>query len=122
MADRTRGLFGKFRVSRVDGSDEPGGKHEGADYFVLDLTHDPHAPAAIRAYAESCERDGYELLARDLRERLMPPGTTWPEMGMHGARCGDCREWLQVVRPGKYQCDNPNCPSPPLGAGDSEKE
>jgi len=25
--------------------------------------------------------------------------------------CGDCGQELQVVRPGKYQCDNPACPS-----------
>ena len=30
---------------------------------------------------------------------------TWPEMGMEAQRCGNCGKWLQIVRPGKYQCD-----------------
>jgi len=25
--------------------------------------------------------------------------------------CGDCGQHLTIVRPGKYQCDNPHCPS-----------
>lgn len=66
MGDRSRGLYNKFEVRRVDGSSEPGGKHHGCDYFVLDLTHDPHAAAAIAAYADSCEAE-YPLLAADLR-------------------------------------------------------
>jgi hypothetical protein len=66
MGDKTRGLFDKFRVSRTDGTDAPGGKHDGCHYFVLDMTHDRHAFAAIRAYAESAREDGYNLLADDL--------------------------------------------------------
>jgi len=27
------------------------------------------------------------------------------------ARCGSCKQELTLVRPGKYQCDNENCPS-----------
>jgi hypothetical protein len=27
------------------------------------------------------------------------------------ARCGDCGGWMTVVRPGKVQCDNPDCGS-----------
>lgn len=69
MGDRTRGLFGKFIVRRVDGTDAPGGKHDGCDYFVLDVTHDPHAIPALRAYAASCRGDGYELLADDLNRK-----------------------------------------------------
>lgn len=65
MGDVTRGLYGKFRVERVDGSDKAGGKHDGCDYFVLDLTHDPHAIPAIKAYIASCNKD-YRLLADDL--------------------------------------------------------
>lgn len=67
MGDRNRGIFHKFNVARTDGSSEPGGKHESCFYFVLDCDHDPHAIPAILAYAESCERDGYEELAADLR-------------------------------------------------------
>lgn len=46
-----QGMFRKFDVRRVDGSDQPGGKHHGCKYFVLDLDHDKAAPAAMRAYA-----------------------------------------------------------------------
>jgi len=65
MGDRTRGLYGKFRIERTDGKSAPGEKHDGCEYFVLDLTHDPHAPPALRAYADAC-RAGYPLLAADL--------------------------------------------------------
>ena len=79
MGDRNRGLYGKFEVRRVDGSDGPGGKHGGCDYFVLDITHDPHALPALRAYAASCGRAGYEMLARDIMKKVRlaanPEGT-----------------------------------------------
>lgn len=26
-------------------------------------------------------------------------------------RCGDCGEYLELVRPGKWQCINPTCPA-----------
>lgn len=71
MGDKTRGLYEKYTVTRNDGSSEPGGKHHGCEYFVLDLTHDPHASAALRAYADSCAAD-YPLLAADLRSKLPP--------------------------------------------------
>lgn len=48
-------LYRKFHVERIDGTDQPGGKHECCEYFVLDLDHDPHAAPALRAYAASCE-------------------------------------------------------------------
>lgn len=65
MGDRTRGIYHKFNVTRVDGSSAPGGKHDGCFYFVLDLDHDPHAKAALKAYADSC-RNEYPKLAADL--------------------------------------------------------
>lgn len=49
-----QGLFQKYVVRRVDGSDHPGGKHHGCRYWVLDLAHDQHAPEAMRAYASAC--------------------------------------------------------------------
>lgn len=61
-----RGLYKKFRVERVDGTDAPGGKHDGCRYFVLDLTHDPYAMPAIRAYARAAAKY-YPALAADLR-------------------------------------------------------
>jgi hypothetical protein len=66
MGDKSRGLYNKFHIQRVDGSHKPGGKHDGCEYFVLDLTHDKHAKAALLAYAESCKTE-YPLLSHDLR-------------------------------------------------------
>lgn len=63
--DETEGLYQKFWVSRTDGSSLPGEKHEKCRYFVLDLVHDEHAPAALRAYAGSCAEE-YPELAADL--------------------------------------------------------
>lgn len=69
MGDTTQGLYKKFVVDRYDGSGEPGGKHAGCEYFVLDLTHDPFAWPALAAYAEACEAE-YPLLAADLQKKL----------------------------------------------------
>jgi hypothetical protein len=66
MGDKTRGLFHKFNVYRVDGTGAAGKKHVGCWYFVLDCDHDPHAKAALQAYSKSCATD-YPLLAADLR-------------------------------------------------------
>jgi len=68
VPDTGQGLFQKFEVRQTDGSSEPGGKHEGCEYFVLDTDHDPHARAALSAYADACEFT-HPLLARDLRLR-----------------------------------------------------
>lgn len=65
MGDKSRGLYNKFRIQRADGSHKFGGKHHGCQYFVLDLTHDKHAKAALLAYAESC-KDEYPFLSHDL--------------------------------------------------------
>lgn len=69
MSDKSRGLYNKFRVERTDGSSAPGGKHHGCDYFVLDLTHDPYAVAALLAYADACDA-AYPQLASDLRSKI----------------------------------------------------
>lgn len=78
MSDKKRGLYLKFEVTRTDGSSEPGGKHHGCEYFVLDLTHDKHAKAALLAYAESCELE-YPLLAADLRARFPEEADEWTD-------------------------------------------
>lgn len=68
--DKSRGLYNKFIVKRADGSSEHGdGKHYGCDYFVLDLTHDPLAIEAIRAYAIEASKAGYNKLAEDLWQK-----------------------------------------------------
>jgi len=66
MGDKSKGLYNKFHIQRVDGQHKPGCKHDGCEYFVLDITHDPHAKAALLAYAESCKKD-YPVLSHDLR-------------------------------------------------------
>lgn len=65
---KTTGIYEKFKVERTDGKSASGEKHNGCEYFVLDLTHDVHAKAALLAYADSCEGD-YPVLASDLRDR-----------------------------------------------------
>ena len=69
MGDPNRGLYGKFYVERTDGSSAPGKKHHGCEYFVLDLDHDKHAVAALRAYTLSCRKE-YPLLADDLSDKV----------------------------------------------------
>lgn len=59
----------KYNVTRVDKRDEPGCKHDGCNYFVLDLTHDKHAKAALTAYAEACRGD-LPRLAEDLMREV----------------------------------------------------
>lgn len=61
--DRTKGLYEKYRIERV----VPSEKHAECRYYVLDLSHDAFAPAALRAYAAECRAE-YPLLARDLVE------------------------------------------------------
>jgi hypothetical protein len=63
------GLYGKFKVERTDGKSAPGEKHHGCDYFVLDLTHDPYARAALATYARECEVE-YPALHDDLLRKL----------------------------------------------------
>lgn len=60
--DRQCGLYGKYRVERVDG------KQKGP-YFVLAYTTDPHAAAALEYYAASCAAT-HPQLAADLRKAL----------------------------------------------------
>ena len=67
--DVERGIYDKFRVARTDGRSEPGEDHDGCQYFVLDLTHDPHAVPAMIAYAESCEKE-FPALSADIHQWL----------------------------------------------------
>ena len=70
---KSRGLYQKFRVRREDGRDEVGEKHFGCEYFVLDLTHNPFAMAALFAYAKECESE-FPQLAADIRMKLVSIG------------------------------------------------
>jgi hypothetical protein len=68
LPKRSPGVYRKFKVTRTDGSGGRGGKHHGCEYFVLDVDHDPHAKAALIAYANACEATR-PLLALDMRLR-----------------------------------------------------
>lgn len=67
--DKSKGLYNKFSVTRVDGSSHYGKKHNQCEYFVLDLTHDPLAIPAIRAYSLEASKAGYTKLAEDLWQK-----------------------------------------------------
>lgn len=64
-----QGIFRKFEVRRVDGSDAPRGKHYGCRYFVIDMDHDAHAPAALGSYGRSCA-DSHPELSADLLSKF----------------------------------------------------
>lgn len=68
-----QGLFPKFIICRTDGRDAPGEKHHGCFTFTLDIDHDPHARAALSAYAESIHREN-PTLASQLRQQLITCG------------------------------------------------
>lgn len=65
-----RGLYDKFDVTRTDGRDGLGDKHYCCDYFVLDLTHDPHARSALVVYALLCREDRPHL-SREIIEKYL---------------------------------------------------
>ena len=67
MGNESRGFYGKYVVYRVDGSNDPGKKHENCKHFVIDIDHDVYAVPALLAYADLCD-DNYPVLANDLRE------------------------------------------------------
>jgi len=74
------GVYHKFNVSRTDGRDLPSGDRHGAEYFVLDVTHDEFAMPALAAYAAACRND-YPALADDMVRRYgfaQPPAVAAP--------------------------------------------
>ncbi len=77
--DRTQGWYRKFHVERTDGRSAPGQKHDGCDYFVLDLTHDPYSVPALKRYAQAC-RSMFPSLATDIEARVGSEGVA-PEAG-----------------------------------------
>lgn len=62
------GIYKKFLVKRLDGSSDPGNKHEKCEYFVLDWEHDKFAIPAILAYANACEKE-FPVLSKELKEK-----------------------------------------------------
>jgi hypothetical protein len=67
MSDRTRGLYKRWKVTRLS---DPTGKHDHCETFVLDLAHDRYSIQALTAYADACQGD-YPDLAEDLRKRIV---------------------------------------------------
>jgi hypothetical protein len=72
LPQEEQGIYNKYKVTRVDGSDLPGGRHHGQRYFVLNVDSDVHARHALYAYADSCERQ-FPQLAVDIRHMLKGP-------------------------------------------------
>lgn len=89
-----QGVFRKFDVRRVDGSDRPGGKHHGCEYFTLDIDHDPHAPAALLAYAQACAAT-HPHLSADLMQRY---GLSAPEGAPTPTKVTALQETYEVRR------------------------
>lgn len=65
MGDEKCGVYRKYEVRRLN---DPAGKHDACDYYVLDWKHDPFAIPAALAYANACEAQ-FPQLASDLREQ-----------------------------------------------------
>jgi len=60
---KKRGIFRRYLVEKI------GGGHAQCRYFVLDLDCDPHAKAAMEAYARSCHST-HPRLALDILKGL----------------------------------------------------
>lgn len=91
-----RGLYGKFRVERTDGQSEPGEKHEGCEYFVLDLSHDPFAYQAIIAYSHRCCVE-YPELASDLLAKASKMGEWMAQKHWDEMSEADRQRWAAFV-------------------------
>jgi hypothetical protein len=63
--DPTRGLYGKYRVERIDGKSIKGGR-----CIVLEVG-DPNAWPALSQWAETVHTAGYLDLAADVRRLLI---------------------------------------------------
>jgi hypothetical protein len=65
VSDHSQGIYRKYHVKRLN---DPTGKHDNCEYFVLDWRHDPYTKPAVLAYADACEAE-YPELAADLRRK-----------------------------------------------------
>lgn len=61
------GLYRKYRVTRMDGEDRIGGRHDTCDLFVLDVTHDTAARLALATYIDASD---HPQLKADLEAML----------------------------------------------------
>lgn len=66
----SEGLINKYCVTREDGRDVEGEKHDECQYFVLDLTHDPVARDCAVRYSRHIRRDDPEL-AQELYDLVL---------------------------------------------------
>lgn len=101
--DKRRGLYNKFSIMRIDGNSAYGQKHHECDYFVLDLTHDPLAIPAIRAYAIEASKAGYTKLAEDLWKKAKDLQLMLDNRQADGPTglCFYCKHqrWLPMLQP-----------------------
>jgi hypothetical protein len=78
MDKRQLGIYHKYYLSRTDGKDGPGQKHEFCEYYVLDLDHDVYALAALSAYANACAVEYPKLSAELMAKVNKAPVTSFP--------------------------------------------
>lgn len=90
------GLYRKFSVARTDGQHNPGQKHYGCSYFVLDLDHDPYAYAAIIAYARRCD-EKHPALANDLYAKARAMATWMAERALEEMPAADREAFARMV-------------------------
>jgi hypothetical protein len=138
LPDSEQGVYKKYFVYRADGSDKPGGKHRGDEYFVLNLTTDVHARAALRTYAESC-RETHPQLSAELAAKAGVVTDATPVDGKafmaHAVKVMDeCFPGLKRASPsplrgrlyadGAFVIDNPATPLVvrPLRNGDADPQ
>ncbi len=104
-----QGLFQKYTVFRNDGQSDRGHKHEGCDYFVIDVDHDPHAKAALQAYSNAVD-DTHPNLSADMVRRY---GLNFPPMKLQPQKV---REHWQGPRAGDMDAGEPDHATPTHGA------
>ena len=75
----TYALDDKYMVFRRDGQDRMGRKHFKDDYFVIDLTHDPHAVLILNTYADAVRKEDPEFATQlDETAQLIDENTHEP--------------------------------------------
>lgn len=105
--DKNRGLYRKYDLYRVreDGNGGYTTELVTDPFFVLRYITDPHAAAAFRAYADSCESENPELAA-DIRRQLGPVDR---DPGPGPMKCPDCGAAMDRADAGTFN-DRYECP------------
>jgi hypothetical protein len=69
--NKAEGIIEKFFPPvRLDGTSAAGEKHDGCDYWILDLSHDRFALPALANYRYWVKLNGYDALAADLDVKI----------------------------------------------------